>query len=105
MKNTRQSFEEHCYGVLKSVPKGKVTTYSSIARAFNSRACRAVGAAMKKNRDITVPCHRVVLSSGEVGNYNRGRATKERILRSEGVKIVDGKINLGVYSHKIGKGR
>jgi O6-methylguanine-DNA--protein-cysteine methyltransferase len=40
---------------------------------------------MKNNYDKTVPCHRVILSDGGIGDYNRGgRAAKIRLLRREG---------------------
>lgn len=35
---------------------------------------------MRKNFDETVPCHRVIKSNGEVGEYNRGGAAKKQAL-------------------------
>jgi len=90
------TFQDRCYLLLKSVPKGKVTTYSAIAHALDSRAYRAVGSAMRKNKDPEVPCHRVVLSSGKLGNYNKGPKLKAELLEKEGVRIRNGKINLPV---------
>lgn len=95
-------FEERCYLVLRSVPKGRVTTYREIAGALGSRAYRAVGSAMRKNMNPAIPCHRVVRSDGRVGGYNRGAASKMRMLRSEGVKIISGRIDLKLYRAKLG---
>ena len=99
--DAKNNFESRCYGVLRSVPRGKVTTYSAIAKALKSRAYRAVGNAMKKNRDPRIPCHRVICSSGDVGNYNREKQMKIRMLKKEGIKIKEGRIDLSVYSFRI----
>ncbi len=47
-------------------------------------------AELKKNFDPGVPCHRVVLSDGRVGQYNRGVRAKARKLRQEGVPMRNG---------------
>jgi methylated-DNA-[protein]-cysteine S-methyltransferase len=99
-KQKPNTFQSRCYKVLKSVPRGKVTTYSAIAKALRSKAYRAVGTAMRNNRDPKIPCHRVVLSDGRVGNYNRGKSLKIRILKSEGIKIKEGKVDLSIYSYR-----
>lgn len=84
--------------IIKSIPSGKVTTYSAVAKALESKAYRAAGSAMRKNKDPSVPCHRVVCSDGRVGNYNRGRALKIKILEREGVRVSNGRIDLKAYS-------
>ncbi|MBN2721816.1 MAG: MGMT family protein [Campylobacterales bacterium] len=87
------NFRDQCYALLVQVPKGKVTTYQAIAHALSSKAYRAVGTAMAKNPNpITVPCHRVVKSSGEVGNYAFGIDKKIALLEQEGIEIKNGKI-------------
>jgi methylated-DNA-[protein]-cysteine S-methyltransferase len=95
------NFDERCYEILVKVPKGKVTTYKDIANALNSKAYRAVGNAMNKNKNAPkVPCHRVVNSNGGIGGYAYGVDKKIRILKEEGVKIIDGKIDLDKYGFK-----
>ncbi len=96
------SFNEKCYSLLKEVPKGKVTTYKSIAKALGTKAYRAVGNAMNKNPHDTniVACHRIVKSSGEVGGYAKGTKAKIARLKSEGIKITSNKINLEKYEFK-----
>lgn len=83
------SFNEKCYELLKSVPKGKVVTYSDIAHALNCKAYRAVGNAMNKNPHDTkkVPCHRVVNSNGRIGGYAWQENLKVERLEEEGVPI------------------
>lgn len=86
-------FQKRCYQALMKVPAGKVTTYSELARAIGSKASRAVGSAMAKNKQlITIPCHRVVRSNGEIGQYANGSKKKADLLTSEGIKIRNGKI-------------
>lgn len=41
---------------------------------------------------IVVPCHRVVHSDGRLGGYDSGVQVKIKLLASEGVEVVDGKI-------------
>lgn len=87
------TFNERCYALLKTVPKGKVTTYKALAEALGTKAYRAVGNAMNKNPNlIVVPCHRVVKTSGELGGYAYGSAEKIKLLESEGVIVEKGKV-------------
>jgi methylated-DNA-[protein]-cysteine S-methyltransferase len=67
------------------VPFGEMITYRDAAeRAGNSRAFRAAGSALGSNPiPIVVPCHRVILSSGEVGNYGGGPEMKRFLLELE----------------------
>lgn len=87
-------FDEACYQLLCSVPRGKVTTYQLLATAvakrfgFSPRAVRAVGGAMNRNPDAPrVPCHRVVRSDGSLGGYAGGVGKKIALLQSEGINI------------------
>lgn len=95
------SFNDKCYELLKLIPEGKVTTYREIARALNTRAWRAVGSAMAKNKDlIVIPCHRVVRSNGVIGEYALGSDRKADILMNEGVTVANGKVkNLEKFLH------
>lgn len=82
------NFEETVYQVVKLIPRGSVLTYREVARrAGNSRAARAVGNAMAKNKNWPrIPCHRVVCSDGTIGHWS-GRGGKKRkilLLRKEG---------------------
>jgi len=96
------SFNERCYELLKLIPEGKVTTYGEIARALNTKAWRAVGSAMAKNKNLfVIPCHRVVRSDGAIGQYALGSDKKSELLQSEGVEISSGKVqDLGRYMHR-----
>lgn len=55
------------------------------AKAGNPKAARRVATIMSQNYDLTVPCHRVIYSSGKAGNYNRGGSiVKIKLLLAEG---------------------
>jgi len=91
------NFNEKCYNVVKRVPKGKVISYKQIAEELGCKAYRAVGNAMNKNCNKDVPCHRVVKSDGGVGGFARGQREKIRLLKKEGVKIENNKIDFKKY--------
>lgn len=91
--NDTKTFNEKCYELLMLIPEGKVTTYREMAKALNSKAWRAVGTAMAKNKNlINVPCHRVVRSDGSVGEYALGREKKSELLSKEGIEIKNGRV-------------
>ena len=90
-------FQKRVYALTKKVPKGKVTTYSAIAKKLKSSP-RAVGQALRVNPFApAVPCHRVIKSDGSIGGFG-GKTTGKKIqkkiamLREEGVKIKNNKI-------------
>jgi len=94
-------FNEKCYEKLKQVPKGKVTTYKHLAEALGSKAYRAVGNVMNKNPYAPkVPCHRVLKSTGEIGGFAHGPKKKITMLKSEGIEIKDGKVDLNKFLYK-----
>ena len=71
------------------IPPGEVRPYSWLAAEIGrSGACRAVGTVLARNPiPVLIPCHRVVLSSGRLGNYAGGGDLKARLLRSEGADL------------------
>ncbi len=98
-----KSFNEKCYEILRRVPRGKVTTYGELAKAVESpRAARAVGNAMNKNPYAPkVPCHRVVGSDGKLVGFASGVDEKVKMLKKEGVEIVNGKVDLEKYFYSL----
>ncbi len=86
------SFQEKVYEIVKKIPKGKVLTYKKVAqRAGRSKAWRAVGNILAKNKNPNIPCHRVIRTDGKIGGYNKGARKKIELLREEGNIIKDGK--------------
>jgi methylated-DNA-[protein]-cysteine S-methyltransferase len=86
--------EHEVYKKLLQVPKGKVTTYSELAKAVGLKnGQRAIGKIMNKNPfPVIVPCHRVILSTGKIGGYAWGEKVKTNMLSKEGIEINKGKI-------------
>jgi methylated-DNA-[protein]-cysteine S-methyltransferase len=80
------TFRDKVFAVVKKIPRGKVLTYSEVARRAGSpRAYRAVGNIIGTNRSPQIPCHRVVRTDGKIGGYSMGGSrVKEKKLRAEG---------------------
>lgn len=81
-------FELRVWETLLSIPLGRATTYSDIARKLGKpQAARAVGAAVGKNPiSFVVPCHRVLGRSGAFTGYHWGVARKQAIIGWEAGK-------------------
>ena len=86
------------YEAVRKVPRGKVATYGQIAEmAGDRKMCRAVGNALHKNPDPdTIPCYRIVNAKGELAGAFAfgGEKTQEKLLRADGIEVVDGKVDL-----------
>lgn len=97
------------YEVVRKIPKGKVATYGQVAElAGNKRMSRAVGNALHKNPDpLLTPCYRVVNSKGELsGEFAFGGAgAQAKQLEADGIKVVNGRVDLAVYGIEIVDGR
>ena len=89
------------YEAVKRIPYGKVATYSQIAEmAGDKKMARAVGNALHKNPDPgNIPCFRVVNAKGELsGEFAFGGPNAQaKLLRAEGVEVVDGRVDLAKY--------
>jgi methylated-DNA-[protein]-cysteine S-methyltransferase len=71
----------------RQIPRGKVISYGRLAdRILAPGAARAVGSALAKNPfPLIIPCHRVVKSTGYLGNFRGGSEMKRFLLQMEGV--------------------
>ena len=81
-----------------------MATYSQVAEvAGNKKMARAVGNALHKNPDpASIPCFRVVNAKGELAGEFAfgGPGAQEKLLEAEGIKVVDGKVDLTVFQWK-----
>lgn len=78
-------FQLGVWNALLRIPAGRTVTYSQIASLVGQpKACRAAGNAIAANpAALIIPCHRVVRSTGECGNYRWGPERKAAILAWE----------------------
>jgi methylated-DNA-[protein]-cysteine S-methyltransferase len=81
--------DQDVYVLLSKIPPGKVSTYGDIAKALgHPKAARAIGRIIANNPNpISIPCHRVVKSNGEIGGFAYGEQRKREILEKEGIKF------------------
>ncbi|MFP5224104.1 MAG: thiamine phosphate synthase [Actinomycetota bacterium] len=85
-------FELEVLQAVAEVRHGQTVTYADIAKKVkNPKASRAVGNIMANNPlPLLVPCHRVLPSSGKIGNYSMGGPEmKKKLLENEGVELED----------------
>ena len=89
LKGTK--FQLKVWNYLKKIPRGKVKTYSEVAKAIGKPlAVRAVANAIGKNPLAPqIPCHRVIRSDGTLGGYSGkgGIKTKRLLLKKEGITL------------------
>jgi AraC family transcriptional regulator of adaptative response/methylated-DNA-[protein]-cysteine methyltransferase len=83
------NFQLKVWEALLRIPSGNVVSYRDIASYLGEpKASRAVGNALARNPvAILIPCHRVINSLGEFGNYHYGEARKVALLGWEMAKV------------------
>ena len=91
MKLAGTKFQLKVWAYLSKIPRGRVKTYSQVAKAIGKpRAVRAVANAIGKNPYAPkIPCHRVIRSDGSLGGYSGkgGVKTKRFLLKKEGIRL------------------
>lgn len=94
-----RSFEK-IYEIVRSIPRGRVTSYGQIARMLgNPRMSRVVGYAMHSAPDA-LPCHRVVNRFGGLSDAfsPAGRETQRLLLEMEGVRFTpNGRVDMARF--------
>jgi AraC family transcriptional regulator of adaptative response/methylated-DNA-[protein]-cysteine methyltransferase len=83
------NFQLKVWEALLNIPLGGLATYSSVAKAIDHPAAsRAVGGAVGDNPvAFLIPCHRVIRSTGETGEYHWGAARKSAIIGWEAARV------------------
>ena len=81
--------KDEVYKMLLRIPAGKVSTYGDIAKALGyPNAARLIGQILHNNPNpVTVPCHRVIQSNGNIGGYAYGKEKKLKLLQEEGLRF------------------
>lgn len=84
------AFQLKVWETLLKIPLGGLSTYASIAAATgNEKASRAVGTAVGDNPvAFLIPCHRVIRSTGSIGQYHWGGNRKTAIIGWESGKVL-----------------
>ena len=94
--------KDRIYAYLKTIPKGKVTTYGRIAVYLGSKHyAQTVGNILHDNPDPSqYPCHRVVNSKGRVAEHYAfgGAEAQRKRLEDEGIVFEsNGTVDLKKY--------
>jgi AraC family transcriptional regulator of adaptative response/methylated-DNA-[protein]-cysteine methyltransferase len=81
-------FQLKVWETLLKIPMGGLSTYKDIAgRMGNDKASRAVGSAVGDNPvAFLIPCHRVIQSTGIIGQYHWGATRKTAMIGWEAAK-------------------
>ena len=85
--------------LMKSIPRGKVVSYSELASALSVHP-RLAGRLVSMNRDPEVPCHRVVGKDGSLVGYSLGSLEdKRKRLEEEGVVFRGSRVSDKCFHH------
>lgn len=79
-------FAQAAWKAMRAIKAGSAISYADLAqRAGSPAAVRAAGSACARNWVAPfVPCHRIIRTGGDLGNYGYGVAIKSALLRHEG---------------------
>jgi AraC family transcriptional regulator of adaptative response/methylated-DNA-[protein]-cysteine methyltransferase len=82
------AFQIKVWETLLKIPMGQLTSYGEIAKGISQpNASRAVGSAVGDNPvAFLIPCHRVIQSSGVIGQYHWGSIRKTAMIGWEAAK-------------------
>ena len=83
------AFQLKVWEALLKIPMGGLNTYGNIAQKIElPNASRAVGSAIGDNPvAFLIPCHRVIRSTGEFGQYHWGSTRKTAIIGWEAAQV------------------
>lgn len=86
------AFQLKVWEALLKIPMGGLCTYAGIAQTIgNAKASRAVGTAIGNNPvAFLIPCHRVIQSTGVLGQYHWGSNRKTAIIGWEAAHTFPG---------------
>lgn len=107
----RGGTHDRIYAVVRKIPRGRVTTYGTIARlaGFAGQA-RLVGYALSAlPNGSVVPWHRVINAQGKLSLEQNGSSsgiTQRLRLESEGVKVdAAGRVALATFGWRVAIGK
>lgn len=82
-------FQLKVWQALLNIPMGQLSSYQNIANLIKSpKASRAVGNAVGQNPvAYLIPCHRIIQSTGALGDYHWGHIRKTSMIGWEAAKV------------------
>ena len=93
MPAKKNHYYDDVYDVVRAIPRGRVTTYGTIADFLCLGSARMAGWALNKchNAIPPVPAHRVVNRKGELsGRMMFGHPERmQQLLEAEGIRVED----------------
>jgi AraC family transcriptional regulator, regulatory protein of adaptative response / methylated-DNA-[protein]-cysteine methyltransferase len=83
------SFQLKVWEALLKIPSGNLITYAGLSKSIGStNSARAVGTAVGGNPvAYLIPCHRVIRSTGIIGEYHWGSVRKTAIIGREASQL------------------
>jgi methylated-DNA-protein-cysteine methyltransferase-like protein len=95
------------YKFVKQIPRGRVITYGALARALRlPGGARTAGRAMAATPSGKgIPWHRVVGARGKLLIREPYASLQRKLLESEGVKLLESRVNLKLHVWKSSKNR
>jgi methylated-DNA-protein-cysteine methyltransferase-like protein len=87
--------------VIRSVPKGRVSTYGKVAAAAGYPLYHRAVARLLRTEVIGLPWHRIVGAGGEIKLRGVGAAEQRLRLLIEGVKFRGRRVDMEAYEHTL----
>jgi len=96
MAKLKNNYYQSVYDVTSLIPKGRVSTYGSIADYLSLGSARMVGWALNQvhSSEQDVPAHRVINRLGELSGrmHFRTPTLMQEMLEAEGIKVENDKV-------------
>ena len=88
--------------IIRSIPKGKVSTYARVAEAAGYPLYhRAVARVLRKDTLTSLPWQRIVGSGGEIRLKGEFAEEQRLRLRLEGIPYHGERVNMRIYEHHL----
>ena len=94
---SEKQLHQQFYDIVRTIPEGKVASYSQIALLAGHTDTRDVGYALSLLQDSDIPWHRVVMHDGQIAQRATagGQERQRLLLQQEGVDFAaDCQVNM-----------
>jgi methylated-DNA-protein-cysteine methyltransferase-like protein len=103
MKQAHSPLFLRASALIKSIPKGKILTYSQVANLIGARGCaRQISYILSSSsHKYNLPWHRVLNAQGKISlAVDKGYLNQKKLLEKEQVKFHQEKVDLATYLWK-----